>query len=158
MKFRKIESGKVIPDLTPMVGMIFLLLMFFLVVMHFENTKADERMKLPVSALAKPPAVKPEHELVLNLSYRRDVKGQRLTPLPEVLYNASYVNVQQVAGVLRQERRIMEKVYGIGVLKDVTVRIRADQEVPAGLVQELVKQCQENGFARFSFNANGEEV
>lgn len=158
MKFRKIESSPVALDLTPLVGMVFLLLTFFIIVMHFENTKADERAKLPVSALAKPPAVKPEHELVLNFRYRRDENGQRLTSVPAVLYNESYVDVQQISHALAQERRVMEKVYGIGVLKEVTVRVRADQEVPAGLVQELVKKCQETGYTRFSFNADGEEV
>ena len=61
MKMRKIEMGFTEPDMTPMIDIVFQLLTFFMIAINFENTKADERVKLPKDTLAKPPVVKPEH-------------------------------------------------------------------------------------------------
>ena len=59
---------------------------------------------------------------------------------------------------LEQEKRVMERLHGKEIIKDVTVLIRADSEVPTGLVQELIKKCQEAGFTKFSLRATSEEV
>jgi biopolymer transport protein ExbD len=158
MKMRKIEMGFTEPDMTPMIDIVFQLLTFFMIAINFENTKADERVKLPKDVLAKPPSVKPEHELVLNFGYHRDKAGDRLKSVPEIFYNERYVEVGRISPDLEQERRVMERIHGNGVIKDVTVLIRADSEVPAGLVQELIKKCQETGFSKFSLRATAEEL
>ena len=158
MKMRKFDMGFTEPDMTPMIDIVFQLLTFFMIAINFENTKADERVKLPKDVLAKPPAVKPEHELVLNFGYQRDEEGHRAKRLPEVFYNERFVEVGMIDGDLAQERRVMEKIYGPEILKDVTVIIRADSEVPAGQVQELIKKCQQNGFSKFSLRATAEEL
>jgi biopolymer transport protein ExbD len=158
MKMRKIEMGFTEPDMTPMIDIVFQLLTFFMIAINFENTKADERVKLPKDTLAKPPSVKPEHELVLNMGYQRDLKGKRLNSIPEIFYNERYVEVRQITPDLEQEKRVMERVHGKEVIKDVTVLIRADSEVPAGLIQELIKKCQEAGFSKFSLRAMSEEL
>ena len=87
MKMRKIEMGFTEPDMTPMIDIVFQLLTFFMIAINFENTKADERVKLPKDTLAKPPVVKPEHELVLNFGYQRTATGERAKPFPEIFYN-----------------------------------------------------------------------
>lgn len=158
MKMRKIEMGFTEPDMTPMIDIVFQLLTFFMIAINFENTKADERVKLPKDTLAKPPSVKPEHELVLNMGYQRDLNGKRLNSIPEIFYNERYVEVRQITPDLEQEKRVMERVHGKEVIKDVTVLIRADSEVPAGLIQELIKKCQEAGFSKFSLRAMSEEL
>jgi biopolymer transport protein ExbD len=158
MKMRKIEMGFTEPDMTPMIDIVFQLLTFFMIAINFENTKADERVKLPKDSLAKPPVVKPEHELVLNFGYQRDNSGVRAKPYPEIFYNERYVEVRQIAPDLEQEKRVMERLHGKEVIKDVTVLIRADSEVPTGLVQELIKKCQEAGFTKFSLRATSEDV
>ncbi len=157
MKMRKIEMGFTEPDMTPMIDIVFQLLTFFMIAINFENTKADERVKLPKDMLAKPPSVKPEHELVLNFGYQRDSSGRPVQRFPEIFYNERYVQVSQIGPDLEQERRVMERIHGKEVLRDVTVLIRADSEVPTGLVQELVKKCQETGFSKFSLRATSEE-
>lgn len=158
MKMRKIEMGFTEPDMTPMIDIVFQLLTFFMIAINFENTKADERVKLPKDTLAKPPTVKPEHELVMNMGFQRDASGQKVKPFPEIFYNERYVEVRQISPDLEQEKRVMERVHGKEVIKDVTVLIRADSEVPAGLVQELIKKCQEAGFSKFSLRATSEDT
>lgn len=158
MKMRKIEMGFTEPDMTPMIDVVFQLLTFFMIAINFENTKADERVKLPKDMLAKPPVVKPEHELVLNFGYQRLPSGELAKSVPEVFYNERFVEVRQIGPDLEQEKRVMELIHGKEVIKDVTVLIRADSEVPAGLIQELIKKCQEAGFSKFSLRATSEEV
>lgn len=157
MKTRKIEMGFTEPDMTPMIDIVFQLLTFFMIAINFENTKADERVKLPKDMLAKPPEVKPEHELVLNFGFERNLDGTKKNAIPTVFYNERYVEVGQLTPDLEQEKRVMEALHGKEVIKDVTVLIRADSEVPTGLVQQLIKKCQDNGFTKFSLRATSEE-
>ena len=158
MKLRKIEMGFTEPDMTPMIDIVFQLLTFFMIAINFENTKADERVRLPKDTLAKPPSVKPEHELVLNFGYKRDETGQRLSQIPTIFYNDRYVEVREIWDDIDQEQRVIGNIYGKEVVKDVTVLIRADSEVPTGLVQELIKLCQQAGFSKFSLRASTEEI
>ena len=158
MKMRKIEMGFTEPDMTPMIDIVFQLLTFFMIAINFENTKADERVKLPKDTLAKPPVVKPEHELVLNFGYQRFPSGEPRKSRPEVFYNERYVDVYDISPDLEQEKRVMERVHGQNAIKDVTVLIRADSEIPTGLVQELIRKCQEAGFSKFSLRATSEEA
>ena len=44
----------------------------------------------------------------------------------------------------------MEALHGKDVIEKVTVLIRADSEVTTGLVQQLIKKCQDNGFTKFA--------
>lgn len=145
------------PDMTPMIDIVFQLLTFFMIAINFENTKADERVKLPKDVLAKPPEVKPEHELVLNFGFERTIDGKKKSPIPTIFYNGEDVEVGKLGPELEQEKRIMEAQHGKEVIKDVTVLIRADADVPTGLIQELIKKCQGNGFEKFSLRATSEE-
>lgn len=156
MKIRKPDMSYTEPDMTPMIDIVFQLLTFFMIAINFENTKADERVKLPKDVLAKPPEVKPEHELVLNFGFKRKEDGTKIG-VPTVFYNERYVEVSHLTPDLEQEKRVMELLHGKDVIDKVTVLIRADSEVPAGLVQELIKKCQDNGLTKFSLRATSED-
>ena len=158
MKMRQTEMEFTGTEMTPLIDIVFQLLTFFMIAISFENTKADERVKLPKDALAKPPVVKPEHELVLNFEYQRLPTGDRRKSYPEVFYNERYVDVRDISPDLEQEKRVMERVHGPDVMKDVTVLIRADSRIPMGLVQELIRKCQEAGFSKFSLRTTHEEA
>ena len=158
MKLRKIETGFAEPDMTPVIDIIFQLFTFFMIAINFENTKADERAQLPKDTLAKPPVVKTEHQLVLNFGYQQHPSGNRRKSYPEVFYNERFVDVRDISPDLEQEKRVIERVHGPSVIKNVTVLIRADSEIPTGLVQELIRKCQEAGFSKFLLRATSEEV
>lgn len=149
MRLGRLETKVSGLNMIPIVNIVFLILMFFMIVINFQNIKANERIRLPKQSLARPPMVRPEHELVLNFAYQRDAEGRRIRSLPEVFYNEHFVEVRQIAKDLQMERRVMERLHGPTVMKDITVLIRADSEIPNGLVQELVKKCQETGFTKF---------
>ncbi len=157
-KKRKIDGGFTEPDMTPMIDIVFQLLTFFMIVSNFEDTKADERVKLPMDALAKPPEIKPKEELVLNVGYERDSNGNRIGREPVIFYAGEDVPLPQMSERLATERRLfVQKGGSEKALDEVTVIIRADSEVPTGMIQNLIKACQEAGFTKFSLKAKQED-
>ena len=152
-KERKSGGGAFEVDMTPMIDVVFQLLAFFMVITNFEQTQADERVKLPRDQLAKPPKVKVEHQLVLNVGYLRNMQGDKTDANP-FLFNLGGIDMQRPLESQKQlniESRLYE---GKGVKPgDVVVKIRSDSEVPTGIVQELIKLCQEEGFEKFAMSA-----
>lgn len=147
------EAAEAEVDMTPMIDIVFQLIAFFMVITNFEQTQADERVKLPRDALAKPPEVKVEHSLVLNVGFYRDLQGEKTDAQPW-LFN--FVDGEPVlplsAGAQLEKEAILFKNKDIN-LEDVTVKVRADSEVQTGIVQELIKLCQDAGFETFAMSA-----
>jgi biopolymer transport protein ExbD len=157
MKTRKVDSAIAEPDMTPMIDIVFQLLTFFMIAVNFENTKADERVKLPVDALAKPPEVKLDEELLLNFGYNRRPDGAKIGD-PVVFYDHE-IPVAQMGPVLEQEAKFFQAKRSDQEkpLEDVSVIIRADADVPTGMVQELIEKAQEAGFSKFQLKAQQQQ-
>jgi biopolymer transport protein ExbD len=140
-------------DMTPMIDIVFQLIAFFMVITNFEQTQADERVKLPRDALAKPAEVKVEHSMVLNVGFYRDMQGKK-TDVQPWLFN--FVDGDPIlplaAGAQLKKESILFKNKDIDPA-DVTVKVRADSEVQTGIVQELIKLCQDAGFETFAMSA-----
>ena len=152
---KKRSSGAGAPDvdMTPMIDIVFQLIAFFMVINNFEQTQADERVKLPRDVLAKPPEVKIEHEITLNIGYLRDLTGERTSPDP-MLFNFGGEDMMpplSATKALQQEARLYTNREVLP--KDVTIKVRADAEVPTGIVQELIKLAQDAGFEKFAMSA-----
>ena len=47
MRIKSSKPSLVDPDMTPMIDIVFQLIAFFMIVTNFEQTQADERVKLP---------------------------------------------------------------------------------------------------------------
>lgn len=151
MKIQRTNPSIPEPDVTPMIDIVFQLIAFFMVISNFEQVQADERVKLPRDALAKPPEVKPEHELVINIGYVRDKDGNILDKTPYIFEPGSEFRIPDYAARLQQEKRLY-RAQGVDP-KDVTVVIRADADVPTGLVQELIRMAQQAEFQKFALKA-----
>jgi biopolymer transport protein ExbD len=137
-------------DMTPMIDIVFQLIAFFMVITNFENARADERVKLPKDQLAKPVEVKREKELLMQIGFHRNDQGEE-TSGPLIFYAGEEIPVLDIGPSLQRENASYTSV-GVDP-KDVTVVIRADAEVPTGLVQELIKLSQEAGFEKFAMKA-----
>jgi biopolymer transport protein ExbD len=137
-------------DMTPLIDVVFQLITFFMLVINFEQTEADERVKLPRDELARPPIVQRSKELTLNIGYRRDIEGEKLSG-PLVFYAGEEMTLDQMVFHLQQEKRLFEDVGTKPA--DVTVVIRADEEIPTGMVQDLIRIAQEATFEKFSLRA-----
>ena len=150
MKFKPAESANAEVDMTPMIDIVFQLIAFFMVAINFEQAQADERVKLPRDRLAKPAEVKRDSELVVNVGYRRNKAGER-TSDAIVFYASGDVPVMSFGPKLQVEKQVFADT-GVDP-KEVTVILRADAEVPTGLVQHLIKMSQEAGLEKFAVKA-----
>ena len=151
MKFKRAASNVPDPDMTPMIDIVFQLIAFFMIVTNFEQTQADERVVLPADDLARPPLAPREAEIVINLGFRRDATGSEIGDAVIFYPGGELIDVLNFGPKLDLEANII-KANGNPV-SGTTVVIRADSEVPTGLVQELIKLGQESGFEKFALKA-----
>ncbi len=128
------------PDMTPMIDVTFQLIAFFMFVLNFSDAETDERIRLPLSQLAKPPEQVAEQPLTLQL-----------TKSGTVLITGDEIPVDRVKSYLHREVALLERQQREKA--ETTVIVRADALAPTGKVQELIKQCQEVGFEKFSLKA-----
>ncbi len=149
------SSGSTPPDvdMTPMIDIVFQLIAFFMVISNFEQQQADERVTLPRNQLAKPPEVKRDDAFTLNLGFDKNKEGEIIDQTPYIFFGDERIEVANSSNRLRYEAEFYRTI-GTPV-EDVTVEIRADREVPSGLVQTLIQKCQEEGieFQRFALKA-----
>jgi biopolymer transport protein ExbD len=127
-------------DMTPMIDMTFQLIAFFMVVINFAEADQNERIRLPESELAKPADVPFEMPITLQL-----------TREGTVLLVGEEVPVAGLRSLLRREKEVLE-FRGVKP-SEATVIIRADADAKTGLVQELIKACQDTGFEKFVLRA-----
>ncbi len=133
--------------MTPMIDMVFQLIAFFMVLLNFSEVEQDQRIRLPLSELAKPPEMSYEKPITLQMT--RDHK---------VLINAmsEELTIDEAAIQLRKEAQIIR--VGNVPIEDVTLVIRADKEVSTGKVQDLIKVAQDAGFGDFALRGQQEEA
>lgn len=153
MRFKPSKAGPPEVDMTPMIDIVFQLIAFFMVITNFEQTQADERVKLAKDQLAIPPAVKRENELVIQIGFLRDENARKLDPQPFVFYAGEDLRIEAMEAKLRLEKQIYQDQEKN--IKDITLVIRADAEVPVGVVQELIRMAQDTniGFEKFAIKA-----
>ena len=154
MRVKEREANVAEVDMTPMIDIVFQLIAFFMVITNFENTRADERVKLPLDAIARPAEAPREKDLVLNIGFVRDPSGAVSADSPDpLLFHGDGTNypLPEIGPVLEKEKRYFEDE-GTD-LKEVTVVIRADAEVPSGDIQNLIARAQQAGFTLFAVKA-----
>ena len=145
MRFKKAASSSVDVDMTPMIDIVFQLIAFFMVITNFEQTQADERVILARDQLAMPPTVKREKELTINIGFVRNKDGEKVDPEPFIFWPGEAIRIDGLEAKLQLEAQIYRDE-GTAI-EDVTIVIRADAEVPTGIVQEVIKVSQKDTIA-----------
>jgi biopolymer transport protein ExbD len=148
MKFRKTRPGIKEADLTPMVDVTFQLIAFFMVILNFSEAEQDARLLLPHSELAKPPQEEMRNLITLQIMRPNPngdtffIYGGQMRPLnpPEQLQLVLAGEVAKL-GIDRLPPSV------------ATVIIRADRFAQTGVVQDVIKECQNYGFERFALRA-----
>ncbi|MDX1946311.1 MAG: biopolymer transporter ExbD [Pirellulaceae bacterium] len=128
-------------DMTPMIDMTFQLIAFFMILINFDAADQDDRITLPQSTLAKPPEAPTESPITVQLT--RDGRA--------IVAGQEYANSQAIKPVLNNEKYVLESQNKSAA--SATIVIRAHKDVKTGMVQELIKICQEVGFEKFTLRA-----
>ncbi len=159
MRTQRFSRKVVEPDMTPMIDCAFQLITFFMLVTNFEQAKSDERVNLPKDKLAKPPAVAIRNEIVVNVGFLRAPDGTQVDPQPFVFWNGEEsTRALDMQKNFDREARLTQVKDGPDKVAETTITIRSDEEVPVGLVQEIVRQAQTAGYVKFAFKVRSEEV
>lgn len=139
MRFRTTVKPPLAVDLTPMIDVTFQLIAFFMFLMNFSQIERAEDIMLPVSQIAVPPTEIPPYQIILNLNDDGSVihGGQRIE------------KVEFITSLLRREIGAASR-QKVGGPANISVIIRAHQDTPTGLVQELIAKCQESELEKFS--------
>jgi len=143
MKYRSKDKTSAEGDMTPMIDIVFQLVIFFMLTLNFSQDEQSELIKLPASELAKPAVAPVEKPITLQL-----------TKTSRVLVGGDEVPLAGIRKVLLREKQAIQRASG--KFRNATVIIRADQNVKTGRVQELIRACQETGFEKFVLRAKNE--
>ncbi len=143
MKFQSKAEKKEL-DMTAMIDITFLLIAFFMILINFSEADQNERIKLPVSELAKPPELPPVEPIVLQ------ILESGLT-----IYNNVDYDLPGLTAQLDFHKRFLAMM-DIPI-KEATVIIRADAHSAAGRVQDVIELCQELGLENFKLRAKQSE-
>ena len=133
-------------DMTPMIDVCFQLIAFFMFVLNFSDVDQDQRINLPLSELAKPP----------DAPYFEPLTVQ-LTPEDTVLFAGDEMTFAGLQTALHRESQII-RAHPTKKTSDVTVVIRADRQVKAGRVQEVITMCQKAEFDTFALRGKRSEA
>ncbi|MDR1964013.1 MAG: biopolymer transporter ExbD [Planctomycetaceae bacterium] len=139
MKFKS-KAEKRDLDMTSMIDITFLLIAFFMVLINFSEADTNERIKLPISELAKPPDTPPTEPMILQV----------LSDGKIIYANAEY-DIEGLQKKIEFQLRLL-KMLKIPI-KSVNVIIRADAGCDAGKVQDVIELCQSLKLENFKLRA-----
>jgi biopolymer transport protein ExbD len=135
----KLNKGAAISllDLTPMIDMVFNLLIFFMVVSQFASEERALKVDLPVGSLAMPLTARPK-EIFVNI----DQTGR-------YYINSRQLDERELGRYLRQAATDNPT--------NQTVVIRADKRCPWDFVATSMRLCNEAGIRDYSASLTTEQ-
>ena len=128
-------------NVTPLIDVVFLLIIFFLVASHFVRTEQSAPVDLPVASTAGPDD-NPLHRLTVTI--RED--GQTFVSGHPVAVDVVVERIAGLAGVARSENSIPE------------VHIRADRNGRYGFLRQLIEQCARHDIRSIQLAVSKEEL
>ena len=120
MRFRRADEEELRPDLTPLVDVVFLLIIFFMVSTHFIERSVEIDPDIPKSKQGLAPEQIKRQIVEINDKRRIFLNGEEL-PL------------KSLAEQLQTQPAIR------------SVLIRADKRLPFGVVMEVIDSCRAAG-------------
>ena len=130
--------------MTPMIDVVFLLIVFFTLVINFTAADQNERIKLPVSELAQPPDTSPGNQVTLHVL----ASG-------EVIYDGEDLPLQRLLEPLRQHITFLD--FMNVPAKEVTVIIRGDAQCATGRILDVKELCQGLGLEKIVLRTRQQE-
>jgi biopolymer transport protein ExbD len=126
-------------NITPMIDITFLLVIFFLVASHWSRQEVDIELNLPTAQSGREPVDDQTPRVTIN------VLADGTTTLA-----GKTVGADELASRLR-----VENVKHAGRLE---VRLRADRDTPFAQVEPILKTCADAGIANANFSVTREPL
>ncbi len=123
--------------MTPMIDMTFQLIAFFMVLINFAQTEANDHVVLPNSQLVKPPEAPIEHAIILQVG----ADGRIYIGGDDYTTETLRIGLDQELAVVRAEG---------GSPMDANVIIRGHRDVATGEIQEVIRVCQDRKLENFA--------
>lgn len=119
-------------NMTPLIDVVFLLIIFFLVSSHLARQETQLELDLPTAASGREAAVESRPRLSVNV-----------LPDGRIMLGSTETLPGDIARRLQYERNQTGD--------DLEVRIRADRSVPYGIVEPILTACAESGIWNVNF-------
>jgi biopolymer transport protein ExbD len=147
-------------NLIPMIDIVIQLITFFLMLVNFDESNNDERVRLPIADLAKPSEMEVEEMLILNVNRAGEVNvgigGDVVLDVDSDAFRQHMIKeARATEKSMQQAKRDIKKVAGRPQLW-TTVMIRADRDVEYERIQRMMRVCQDQGFTKFALRASPE--
>ena len=119
-------------NITPMIDVVFLLIIFFLIASYLAQTENTEDVELAAAATGQSEAEDASRRMVVTV-----------TAEERYLYGTRDISAVDFSLLVQAEK---------AEHPDIEVRIRADRRVPYRLVEPLLTACAQAGITKVNFN------
>ena len=130
--------------MTPMIDVVFLLIVFFTLVLNFAAADQDERIKLPISELAQPPEQPPTEPITLHVLADGNV-----------IYNGQEQPLSKLKEPIDRQLRFLKNMDV--PMEKIQVIVRADAQCKSGQVHDVMELCRSFHLTRFVLRAKQQE-
>ncbi|RME88552.1 MAG: biopolymer transporter ExbD [Planctomycetota bacterium] len=148
---RSLDLEETEMDLTPMIDVVFQLLIFFMIVTDMTATDYIE-LVLPIAQNAQKPEGKDKNLIVINISNRKEngryfyqVRGKKVR---------TYKELERIIKIEANAAGKEKNPEAGNLVSKLKVVVRCDKDVEYGVVQDVFKACSLNGVWKVAVGAN----
>ena len=151
MARRKSKGTDLDGDMTPMIDMVFQLLIFFMILINFADADQNARVKLPENDIVKPPEQPVPDAVTLQIA-KQEGKAREYSVLIGADEFMGENDFKRLKAALDKEVKFVKNEKKKSA-KDMTVILRADKDTPIGFVNKVIHTCQEADIENFALRA-----
>jgi len=129
-------------NMTPMIDVVFLLIIFFLISSHLTRQEKQVKLQLPIATTGAHPAEMKEARLVINLL------GDGRILINEVEVAAGSLGARIAATLARVP---------VNERADFEIRVRSSRDTPYKFVQPIMNACVKQGVWNITYAVNRPE-
>jgi biopolymer transport protein ExbD len=139
-KQRRKPPAELRMNMTPMIDIVFQLIIFFMIVSEFQNMEL-EQITLPFALEAKEEAKDLPNRIIINVTDKGDILMMR-----------RQYTIEELKALLIERARTSPK--DADGLPTIAVKLRADAECEYKYVQQVIVQCMRAYIWKLSFGAS----
>ncbi|NQU24583.1 MAG: biopolymer transporter ExbD [Candidatus Nealsonbacteria bacterium] len=126
-------------NMTPMIDIVFLLIIFFLVSSHFAQQEVQVDLDLPSAAEGRNPQEDDARRVVVNVLSQQQ-------PGEQIVVAGRPVDQRELTRMIAAENNQSKQAQ-----RRLEVRIRSDRRVPYRIVEPIMAACAEAGVWKVTF-------